>query len=61
VVTDTDPEFCPAPFTKAGEPNTDHQHCECWWECEPCCRCGDDADSPDCDCPKHTAARGVTP
>lgn len=51
------PEWCPAPLTKAREPNDEHAHCECWGECEPCCRCGDDTPDPCCDCERCTAAR----
>jgi hypothetical protein len=50
-------EWCPAEFTKAGEPNDDHMHCDCWYECEPCCRCGDDTPDASCDCPRCTAVR----
>ena len=32
----------------------DLQHCEAWWDCEPCHFCGFDiVDNPDCDCPRH--------
>lgn len=33
----------------------DGQHCEAWWDCEPCHFCGYDVvDSPDCSCPRHS-------
>ena len=41
------PEWCP------NAPADDPGHCLHWWDCEPCHRCGDDSDSPNCDCPKH--------
>lgn len=48
------PEWCP------NATDDDPGHCMHWWDCEPCCRCGDDADpprgpngEPGCDCPKH--------
>ena len=29
----------------------DGQHCEHWYDCEPCCACGDETDGTcDCDC-----------
>lgn len=33
-------------------------HCEHWYECEPCCWCGDDTPDPRCDCPRCSALRG---
>ena len=33
----------------------DELHCDCWWECEPCCACSyDGPDDIDCDCPRHS-------
>ena len=32
------------PPSPAGLPAPEcEQHCECWYNCEPCCRCGEDA------------------
>lgn len=28
-------------------------HCECWYECQPCCWCRDDTEDMDCDCMMH--------
>ena len=30
-----------APTSELGPPPDHEQHCVCWYECEPCCRCGD--------------------
>lgn len=43
------PEWCPAA--------EDHTHCNHWWDCEPCCRCGNDTPDPSCDCPRCTYER----
>ena len=33
-------------------------HCECWYDCYPCCWCGNDTGGEeDCDCDRHTAMR----
>lgn len=29
------------------------EHCDHWFDCEPCCRCGFDGPGNHCDCPKH--------
>ena len=32
----------------------DGQHCDAWWDCEPCHWCGfDGGGEHDCDCPRH--------
>ena len=38
-------------------PADDPMHCGHWYDCEPCCRCGDDTIDPCCDCPRCTDAR----
>jgi hypothetical protein len=38
-------------------PADDLGHCGHWYDCEPCCRCGDDTPDPMCDCPRCTAVR----
>jgi len=35
-------------------------HCHHWYDCEPCCRCGDDTRDPNCDCELCTAVRTPT-
>lgn len=37
---------------------SEDDHCTHWWDCEPCCRCGDDTEPESCDCPRHAK---VTP
>lgn len=40
------------------EESPDGTHCNHWWDCGPCCRCGSEyGGEDDCDCEKHTAAR----
>lgn len=43
------PEWCPAADEK------DPGHCEHWFDCEPCHRCGDDTRDPNCDCERCDA------
>ena len=45
------PQWCP------NAPDDDEGHCHHWWDCEPCCRCGDDTPDPSCDCPRCTYVR----
>ena len=45
----TDFEYCPN--------DAQHWHCEHWYDCEPCCRCGDNTPDPICDCDRCTEAR----
>lgn len=45
-------EFCPV-----GKPDEPNMHCACWYECQPCCRCGDDTIDPGCDCDRCSYAR----
>lgn len=33
------------------------QHCDFWWDCEPCSWCGDNTPDPDCGCEKCLARR----
>lgn len=33
--------------------STNIEHCNHWWDCEPCCECGFDGGGKDCDCPRH--------
>lgn len=54
-LTPDDPEYCP------NAPADDPGHCEHWYDCEPCHRCGDDTIDPKCDCPRCTEARQPTP
>lgn len=37
----TEETACPFPDTWR-EDKPPYQHCKCWYECEPCCKCGDD-------------------
>lgn len=47
------PEWCP----DAPDPDDDRGHCGHWYDCEPCCQCGDDTPDPRCDCERCTAVR----
>ena len=29
----------------------DKDHCGCWWDEQPCCRCGYDGDDDETECP----------
>lgn len=38
----------------------DGQHCECWYDCDPCHHCGtNEGGEYDCDCERHTAGRSA--
>lgn len=47
-------EFCP------NAPADDPGHCEHWYDCEPCHRCGDDTIDPNCDCERCTSHRAAS-